>query len=282
MTVKQRILATVVALALCACQSSSSGPGASSPAAKSADGAATRVELQRIDQRLTALEKRIEELARQRPAARARPPGPDPKKVYAAPIAGAPFVGAKHAKVTIVEAMEFACPYCERVRGTLRQLLADYPGDIKIVYKHYLIHPDKARDAAYATCAANLQGRYESYAALVWDQGFLAGRNLGMDNLLRLAKLAEVDMNRFRNDMKGACPKIVSQDQRDMALIGTRGTPAFYINGRFLSGARPIHHFKELIDVELKKANERIAAGTSVEDYYDQWVLKRGLKKLAK
>ncbi len=37
-----------------------------------------------------------------------RPPGPDPAEVYSVPIAGAPAVGPANAKVTLVEAFEFA------------------------------------------------------------------------------------------------------------------------------------------------------------------------------
>jgi hypothetical protein len=67
-----------------------------------------------IDKRLASLEKSIQSgaaapgAARPTPAAPPqRPPGPDPDKVYAAPIEGAPFRGGEHAKVTIVEASTF-------------------------------------------------------------------------------------------------------------------------------------------------------------------------------
>ena len=118
------------------------------------------------------------------------------------------------------------------------------------------------------------------YSDLLWDKGYKAKRNFSDENLDALATEAGLDMVKFKADMNGACPKIVQQDQRDLAKIGTRGTPAFYINGRFLSGARPIHFFKQVIDEELKKANDRIAKGTPVEKYYDEWVIKKGLKKL--
>jgi hypothetical protein len=82
--------------------------------------------------------------------------------------------------------------------------------------------------------------------------------------------------------MDGACPKLVQEDQASVAKLGTTGTPAFYINGRYLSGAQPIDQFKTLIDEELKRANERIAKGeATVAGYYDEFVLKRGLKELA-
>lgn len=73
--------------------------------------------LVRIDRRLKNIEKKTAKLGTGAPArpgaARAgkrpqRPAGPDPQAVYSVPIDGSPFKGAKHAKVTVVEAFEFA------------------------------------------------------------------------------------------------------------------------------------------------------------------------------
>ena len=71
--------------------------------------------LKRIDDRLKNIEDKLEKgVPAARPGAAAaargqgRPPGPDPAAVYSVPIDGAPFKGAEHAKVTIVEAFEFA------------------------------------------------------------------------------------------------------------------------------------------------------------------------------
>jgi hypothetical protein len=149
--------------------------------------------------------------------------------------------------------------------------------------KHYLVHPDQGTIPAHAACAANVQGKFKEMEELIWEKGFKASRNLGLDNMNTLAKELGLDMVRFKADMDGSCPKLVRQDQADVAKFGTTGTPAFYINGRFLSGAQPIEQFKTLIDAELKLANERIAKGeATAATYYDEFVIKRGLKELAK
>jgi predicted DsbA family dithiol-disulfide isomerase len=80
--------------------------------------------------------------------------------------------------------------------------------------------------------------------------------------------------------MDGQCKQIIQKDQQELSSVGTRGTPAFYINGRYLSGAQPIDRFKSVIDEELKKANDAVAKGTSVEAYYSEAVLKKGKKSL--
>jgi protein-disulfide isomerase len=44
----------------------------------------------------------------------------------------------------------------------------------------------------------------------------------------------------------------VRRDLADGQAAGVSGTPAFLINGRFISGAQPFEAFKEIIDEELK------------------------------
>jgi predicted DsbA family dithiol-disulfide isomerase len=96
-----------------------------------------------------------------------------------------------------------------------------------------------------------------------------------------IAKEVGLDMNKFKADMNGDdCKKTVQKDQAQLAAVGARGTPAFFINGRFLSGAQPIDRFKAVIDEEIKKADERLKKGAKVESYYDEFVLKAGEKKI--
>jgi protein-disulfide isomerase len=150
-----------------------------------------------------------------------------------------------------------------------------------VVYKHFIVNPQAATIPALASCAAALQGKFTELEHLIWEKGFKA-QDLSADNMEKLAKEAKLDMTRFAADMKGsACAERIQQDQDDLARFGVNGTPAFFINGRHLSGARPIGHFKKLIDEELAKAEAASAAGTQVEDYYRVAVLEKGLKELA-
>ena len=58
---------------------------------------------------------------------------------------------------------------------------------------------------------------------------------------------------------------------------GTRGTPAFFVNGRFLSGAQPFERFDALVKEELEKAQK---SGISRGDYYAKGVVAKGEKSL--
>jgi predicted DsbA family dithiol-disulfide isomerase len=146
---------------------------------------------------------------------------------------------------------------------------------------NYVVHPDRASIPAWAACAAHKQGKFFEMEKLIWEKGF-AKQDLGEPNMINLAKEVGLNMDKFNADMKGdACKQKVANDQKIMSAVGVSGTPAFYINGRFLSGARPIEQFKALVDEELKKANDAIGRGEATpENYYQKMIVEKGKKSL--
>jgi predicted DsbA family dithiol-disulfide isomerase len=140
---------------------------------------------------------------------------------------------------------------------------------------------------ALAFCAAAKQGKAAQFDDALWEKGFKA-RKFDADqcwtggtceNINAIAQELQLDANKFKEDMKG-CQESVQNDMRDLQKFGVGATPSFFINGRFISGAVPIDNFVTVIDEELKKANERIQQGTPASQYYQQWVMDKGLKTL--
>jgi protein-disulfide isomerase len=259
------LLLAVAVSGLVGCQQSQSG---------------VEAKLDDINQRLERIEGMVKQGAgAQRPMPQ-RPPGPDPAKTYAVPVQGAPVKGPADAKVTVVKAFEFACPFCERARPTMDEIVKAYGNDVRIVYKHYIVHPATATIPSQAACAAHLQGKFSEMENLIWEKGFKANRNLSQENMEALAAELKLDVNRFKADMSGECAKLVQKDHQELAQVGVTGTPGFFVNGRFIRGAQPFAAFKTVIDEELKKANERIEKGTPAAKYYDEWVLGKGEKKI--
>lgn len=116
----------------------------------------------------------------------------------------------------------------------------------------------------------------------IWTRAWDKGKDFSRGNLERIARSVNLNMRQFRRDRDGQCKGIIATEQQQMAAVGTTGTPAFYINGRFLSGAQPIENFKKLIDEELAKANQRIRRGEATKaTYYDRFVAGPGLRALA-
>lgn len=138
---------------------------------------------------------------------------------------------------------------------------------------------DVAEPPGRAACAANKQGKFSELKHLVWEEGFNQ-KDLSPTKMEELAGKAGLDLARFKADMEGAdCRAWVQAGHDELGPVGTSGTPAFYINGRYLSGAQPVENFKKVIDEERKKADDAIRAGTKPEEYYAQ-VVAKGVKKL--
>ena len=254
-------------------------------AAESRGGISVDDRLERLAQRQSELEA---ELMKQPPeAGRAPAPSrpdrarPDATSVYAVKVDGLPSRGPKDAPVTLVRSFEFACPFSHKSLATMEELLAAYPKDLRIVYRSFVVHPQLATVPARAACAAHRQGKYTEMHDLIWTQGFEANRNFGMDNMEKLAGDLKLDLKKFVADTDGACIKKVQDDQADLTALGQAGTPAFWINGRFLSGAQPAESFKAIVDQELAAANKLIGKrGITRANYYKKVVLKNGKKKL--
>jgi protein-disulfide isomerase len=128
--------------------------------------------------------------------------------------------------------------------------------------------------AANAAECAGEQGKFWE----MHDRIFENNRALEDANLETYAKTVGVDAGRWKKCYAENKHRAkIQSDQRTAVVLGARGTPAFFVNGRFLSGAQPLPAFEALVDEELKKAK---ASGISKSEYYAKAVVEKGLKKL--
>lgn len=109
-------------------------------------------------------------------------------------------------------------------------------------------HP-RAHIAAEAAQCAHAQGKFWEYHDLL----FANQRNLEDEDLKRYAADVGLDIEEF-----GACLESgrfrgdIAEDLKQGQQFGVRGTPAFFVNGRFLSGAQPYEAFAKIIDDEIE------------------------------
>jgi len=173
-------------------------------------------------------------------------------------IARAPALGRPDAPVVIIEFSDLQCPFCAKIAPTLRELLKQYPDQIRWVFKNFPLdmHPD-APLAHMAAMAAARQGRFWEMHDLIFD----GKRNLKKENLLVEARSLNLDMARFTADLESAeIRKQVEADLLEGKRLGIEGTPEFFVNGRPLSGARPLEQFQVLINSELARLGKPIPA----------------------
>jgi len=132
---------------------------------------------------------------------------------------------------------------------------------VAVVFKHNPLGFHKqAMPAALASMAAGKQGKFWEYH----DKMFADQKGIkDVANLTKWAQELGLDMAAFAKDSKDAgLRKQIENEQRASVALGQRGTPAFLINGKALSGAQPFDGFKTIIEAELKAADEAIAKGT--------------------
>ncbi|HMC93221.1 MAG TPA: thioredoxin domain-containing protein, partial [Polyangia bacterium] len=201
------------------------------------------------------------------PPAAARPGEPDPNTRFRAEIKGAPMKGAKDAPVTIVQWSDFQCPFCSRVEPTVAKVMDEYKGKVRVVWRDLPLpfHPN-AMPSAIAARAAGEQGKFwEMHDKLFADQ-----QHEDRATFEKYAGELGLNLDKFKAALDAQKGKeAIEADAAAGGKIGARGTPAFFINGKFLSGAQPFEVFKAKIDDELKVADSMIAKGTPRGRVYD-------------
>lgn len=109
---------------------------------------------------------------------------------------------------------------------------------------------NNAQKAAEASDCANAQGKFWEYH----DKLFANQRALTPDNLKQYAADIGLDVAAFNACLdSGEFAGDVRKDTSDGKKAGVSGTPAFFVNGRFMSGAQPFAKFKTVIDAELER-----------------------------
>jgi len=165
-----------------------------------------------------------------------------------------PSEGAADAKVVIVEFSDYQCPACLTLEQGIRQVLPEYEGSVRLVYRNYplySIHPN-AGIAAEAALAANEQGKFwEMHKALFDNQGQI--RAEGRAAIDRIAVQIGLDLNKFDEALSSRkFAPAVQQGMADAEKFGVEATPTFFINGKKFVGAYSAAQLKELIEAELK------------------------------
>ena len=192
--------------------------------------------------------------------------------------------GPASATVTVVKAFDFACPYCMKVSDLMSELVAEYPGKVRVVYKNLVVHPDAAMPGHLASCAAAKQQKYKEFKKAFWEKAFTpyaASRGaeadkMGKDNILAFSKELGLDTAKLAADMDGEeCKALIARDMSELEPFQVGSTPTFFVNGRIIVGALSKPDFKKIIDEELAKAEKAGVSG----DYYEQVVIAKGEKK---
>lgn len=166
--------------------------------------------------------------------------------------------GNKEAPVTIIEFSDFECPYCIRAQESTEKVREHYGEKVRFVFKDFPLDFHKNAMIAHVAqrCVAEIApDKYWPYFDTLFD------KNRSKDILTEEGVLTAAAGHGIDTGKLGDCiqdPEKVAAVQKDIETgkdAGVSGTPAFFINGKMLSGAQPFEAFQEIIDEELERLN---------------------------
>jgi protein-disulfide isomerase len=160
----------------------------------------------------------------------------------------AQVLGPANAPITLVEFADYECPYCQKVAADVRKLVADLGDKISFTYKDFpLSMHARAEKAAEATRCASKQGKYWEFH----DELFRS-KELDVDQLKAQARALKLDSADFDKCLdSGEESNVVERDRNEGTRLGISGTPAFFINGHFMSGALDYAALRQIVEQQL-------------------------------
>ncbi len=178
----------------------------------------------------------------------------EPTEKVKVDIKDAPKKGDADAKVTIVEFSDYECPFCARAFAQSMKSVNSYieSGKVQVAFKDYPLpfHPQAQKAAEAARCARK-QGGDAKYWTM-HDLLFTSGVEGGVTAFKEYAQQLGLNTVQFNSCLdSGEFEDEVKADLQYGSTIGVQGTPAFFVNGRIISGACPDSTFKQAIEAEL-------------------------------
>lgn len=176
----------------------------------------------------------------------APPPPPPTEEVRGAKE---PALGPSTATVTIVVFTDYLCPYCRELDNTLEQLRARYPDEVRVIYRHFALHPGADRMAQAALCAAD-QGHFLDYHQKLFSTG-------SQPALETLAQTLGLDTERFNHCLEAAThAERVAADLQEGQRLQITGTPTLFVQGMRMRGAQPLTKLSAAVQAALQQSNQ--------------------------
>lgn len=162
-------------------------------------------------------------------------------------------VGPASARVTVVEFVDFQCPFCKEMTRTFRTIMKRYEKkDVRFVFRHFpltSIHP-AALTAAHASLCAREQGQFLAFHDAVYE----AQESLDDAQIARIAQNLTVNLNQFNAcQAENKYKDILIKDLDDVTELGLEGTPTIFVNQTRFIGVAPEAEIDKAIQKELDK-----------------------------
>ncbi|MBI5794650.1 DsbA family protein [Candidatus Uhrbacteria bacterium] len=163
--------------------------------------------------------------------------------------------GDKNAPVTIIEYSDFECPYCERFHPIMQEIVKNYDGEVRWVYRYFPLsfHPNAKPAALAAECASD-QGKFWEFA----DKLFENRTSLGTELYTKIATDLGLNLGTFNDCITSEkYADLIEAESQSGAAAGVTGTPGSFVidkdgNAIPIKGALPYDSVAAAIDASLK------------------------------
>jgi protein-disulfide isomerase len=188
----------------------------------------------------------------------AQAPTPTPIPVGEIPTEGSPSKGDADAPVLMIEYSDYQCPYCSRyVQETLPLIEENYiqTGKVRYVFKDFPLsfHAQASLAAQAARCAGD-QGDYWGMHDLLFANQQDWANDRAAQIFSDYADQLGLDTGQFDSCLSsGSYEDEVNSEIQEGLSVGVSGTPAFFVNGQFISGAQPYQAFQQAIEAALSQ-----------------------------
>jgi len=167
--------------------------------------------------------------------------------------AHSPKIGSKNAPVTLVEFIDPACEACRAMYPYIKQIMADYPNELRLVIRYVNFHA-QSEQAIRILEATRKQGQFNTAleVLLAFQPAWAPHGREGSDPWIFIEKIEDLDIEQAKADAKSAeISKIIELDMVDVEAAEVVKTPSFFVNGKPLKLMHP-DPLIEMIEEELK------------------------------
>jgi len=205
--------------------------------------------------------------------------GVDLAKIAKSPATGGASLGADADKAyaTVIIFSDFQCPVCRRSADPVKQLAADFPGEVRVVFRHNaLAMHGRAEPAALAAVAAQKQGKFWQYH----DKLFANQGAMGDADLEKYAKELGLDVDKWKKDKEDPATKARVAEERGWAdTMEAQGTPSFFVNGIKQVGWGSYLAIRAQAEKQIAEAKKLEAAGTTRAKLHAEMIKKNAAKE---